>query len=367
MVRKLPFLACAALVCSCASMPSFESSLQLDREVDILRADGVPAVGLAVVSCEGGSMSVGGVRQLGSGEAAPENARFNIGSNAKSMLATVAARLEAEGHLDFDDTLGELWPQAAVAAPDKAGITLAQFLSHESGLPAFDTGAALEAVPEFRGTDEEVRSQAALFFLRQPLETPPGTSVVYSNAGYVVAAAVLEEVTGTPLPRLLDEGLFRPLRISGELGEPRRLDPEGGLFGHYQTEGRIELNDAEEPPVPVFLEGAGNVSLSTADYARYVQTHLCALQGQSAYLGQNAARRLHGRGRLNGTGLGWGATEIGGTDVSFHVGGTGDFTAYMAVSEDQNKAAIAVMNIGGGPASGGLRWLIEEMTPPTDG
>ena len=362
-MRSIAALGIAILVAGCASS-SFVASDELAAEAsDILSSSEVPAIGLAVMSCEIGELHVAGNQRTDGALLIEPDARFNIGSNAKSMLATVAARLEMQGDLSLDAPLVELWPEAAAAHPDKASITLAQLLSHTSGLPAFDTGAALSSVPQFGAEKGGDRLAAAEFFLSQPLEREPGQSLVYSNAGYVVASAVLEKTSGLSLPVLLEQSLFAPLEISASLGEPRRMGPRQP-YGHFVSFGSVVPYTEDEAPIPSFLEGAGNVSLSTADYAAYVQMHLCALKGESRFLSQSMASRLHGEdGEF---GLGWGRTELSGDPVSFHVGGTGDFSAYMVVSQAQNKAAVAVVNVGGAPARAALTWIIQTMTPTAE-
>ena len=229
-------------------------------------------------------------------------------------------------------------------------------------MSAYTRGVELDTVPEFSGDDRSIRRQAALFFLNQPLASDPGSAVTYSNAGYVVASAVLEHVTRKALPDILAERVFRPLGMEAFVGEPRSISPDG-LIGHYLEDGTITPFLDDEPSIPVFLHGAGYVSLNTGDYARYVQAHLCALMGRSSFLSKSAALRLHGREPADRAPLGWGVTELGGATVSFHVGGTGDFTAYMAVSETQDRAAVAVVNAGGEPAAAAQRWLVATMTP----
>ena len=364
-LAKLVFGA-SLLITGCTGLDKPSRSLPVSHELaeaaNGLRTDGAPAVGLAVVSCSGGSQAVVGLRQVDGAAIAGPKSLFNTGSNGKSMLAVAAISLAAEGGFSLDDPIETLWPESVAGREDKKGITLAQLLSHESGIPAFDSGSELSTVPAFSGSATEIRRQAAFYFLDQPLVSAPGATVAYSNAGYVVASALLEHVTGMTLTQLLDTQVFEPFGFDGRIGEPRAVSPDG-LVGHYVDEGKVIPYLDTDPPIPPFLQGAGYISLTTSDYARYVQVHLCGLLGRSTVLSQASARRLHGRDRDDHVGLGWGVTELGGSLVSFHVGGTGDFAAYMAVSEAQDRAAIALLNVGGAPASAAQRWLIATMTP----
>src|SRR5688500_6136505 len=61
---------------------------------------------------------------------------FFVGSLASQFTAAAALRLQADGKLSLDDSLGRYFPDAPV---DKRPITIAQLLSHTSGLPFLPT------------------------------------------------------------------------------------------------------------------------------------------------------------------------------------------------------------------------------------
>ncbi|MEM1380115.1 MAG: serine hydrolase domain-containing protein [Pseudomonadota bacterium] len=354
-------------VVSCASVsevppPVAQAVLDADA-AKILDETVIPAIAIGVTSCASGAVAVDGVARAGSPTPVADDARFNIGSNGKSMLASVAMRLEEKGVLRLSDPLADLWPKAAEAHPDKASITLGQLLAHRSGLPAFSSGQELRAVPEFSGSDAAIREQAALYFLAAPLASEPGTASVYSNAGFVVAGALLEQVTGKELGALLSDEVFGPLALrSARLSVPTDR-PEGQPFGHLLENDQPVPFDDPEGAIPIFLEAAGNIELTAEDYVSYLRGHLCALRGESRWLSKDAAERLHGQVAGSGLALGWAVTELGGSTISYHIGGTGEFTAYMAVSADQDRAALAMVNLGGAPAQAAFAWLREAITP----
>lgn len=362
-------LAGGALLCSACqtapatvpqAAPAAPSTLQV-AAAELAADPAVPAVGLAVMTCKSQELATAGLLRVDGDDQIAADSRFAIGSNAKSMLATAAARLARRGMLSLDDTIAALWPAAAAAHPDKAGITLAQLLGHASGLPGFDTGAELRTVPEFEGSQREVGIAAAEWFLAQPLETEPGTATAYSNAGYVIAAELVSRAAGKDFRQVVAEEVFVPLGIEAAYGEPRRM-PGTQPFGHTATETGIAPYLDEDPPIPTWLEGAGNVAIPVGGYARYVRAHLCALRGESDFLDEALAERLHTPVLDGGAAMGWGRTELAGRPTSFHIGGTGDFTAYMALSPESDRAALAVMNVGGAPAASGQKWLIATMT-----
>lgn len=371
LLTKCTLTFCFSLLIACAhqqpmsNTPLREQPTELQRTLDTLRDENdIPALVLAEFTCDTDEIAYAGVLKVENDQQISPTSRFNIGSNAKSMLATVAARLHEKAKLDLNASLKTLWPEAAAHAPDKGDITFAQLLSHSSGLPAFDTGIALQTVPHFTRPSKSTTQLTALWFLEQPSIGTPGAQMVYSNAGYVVAGAVLEHLTGQSFEELMRAELFEPLELTAAFGEPRLLG-ENEPFGHYVRDGNIVAYDDLDPPLPPFLIAAGNISLSMEDYVTYLQTHLCGLQGQgSSILSAGMIRRLHQPHIEGGAALGWGVAEIGGEEVSFHIGGTGDFTAYVAISPKRDKGVAALMNIGGAPAGAIQSWLVETISKP---
>ena len=101
------------------------------------------------------------------------------------------------------------------------------------------------------------------------------------------------------------------------------------------------------------------------DYVTYLQAHLCALQDlPSAVISLDGYKALHTPAINEGVGLGWSLVELGGADTSFHIGGTGDFTAYAALSAQRNKGVAALLNVGGAPALSVQAWVVEAMSVP---
>ncbi len=353
--------------CGAAEIPINSDLLKQDprlyEEILTLRKQTtIPALVLAEFSCETRRIAWSGLLRNDEDKEITLAARFNIGSNAKSMLATTAARLEEKGQLRLDAPLSEVWPEAASAAPDKTAITLVQLLSHTSGLPAFDTGVALGTVPDLSNGSESVTQMTAFWFLKQPLIAEPGKQEIYSNAGYVVAGAILEQIMKRPFEEIIRAQIFEPLGMEATFGEPRALG-KSEPHGHYVKDGTIVPYDEAEPPLPAFLIAAGNISLSMSDYLTYLQAHLCSLQGiETEFLKVDTARRLHQPFIEGGPALGWGVTELDGERTSFHIGGTGDFTAYVALTPGNNQGAVAIMNVGGAPAEPVQAWLVQTMS-----
>ncbi|HEX8154798.1 MAG TPA: serine hydrolase domain-containing protein, partial [Thermoanaerobaculia bacterium] len=117
---------------------------------------------------------------------------FDIGSLVKDFTRAAIMGLAASGKLSLDDTLAKYFPKLPA---DKAAITLRQLLDHASGLPL---GI---------GPDPELLTKDA--FLARLASTPLGKPT-YSNPGFTVLAAVVEQVTGKPYEQYVRETIFEP-------------------------------------------------------------------------------------------------------------------------------------------------------------
>ena len=120
-----------------------------------------------------------------------------IGSNTKDFTKTAILQLVEAGRLSLADSLGRFFPDAPA---DKRGITLQQLLDHTAGFP-IGVGSDAEAI----GLDAWRQRLFAT-----PLEFAPGTSRRYSNPGYGLLAAIIEQVSGTSYERYLAAHIFAP-------------------------------------------------------------------------------------------------------------------------------------------------------------
>lgn len=113
---------------------------------------------------------------------------FDIASLTKPLAtAALAAMALDDGSLTLD----------ARPRPD---LTVAQLLSHASGLPAWKLLGATR--------DEVLRTVAA-----EPLESAPGTVARYSDLGFILLGAAVEAALGEPLDAAFARRIAAPLGV----------------------------------------------------------------------------------------------------------------------------------------------------------
>ena len=144
------------------------------------------------------------------------NDRFRIGSIAKAITGTVAAKLTEEGLLDLDASIQKYVPYF----PQKQHeITPRQLLTHTSGTRNYGMRFGIPA-NEFASRTQYDSVQAAVdIFKNDPLEFDPGTDFKYSVYGYVLASAVLEGASSLDFPALVRTELTEPLGLTNTMIE----------------------------------------------------------------------------------------------------------------------------------------------------
>jgi D-alanyl-D-alanine carboxypeptidase len=281
---------------------------------------------------------------------------WHLGSNTKAITATLAAILWEEGGLKEDEKLTDVFDFDLHS--DYANVTLHDLFEHRGGIAAYTAGAEFDQVPESvsTGTPLEQRLKFSKWLLAQPAAHEHGDHV-YSNAGYGVAAAVLEAKTGQSWEALLQAKLLEPLGVKARFGWPATPDDSEQPRGHRdEGKGLVPLAVDHDYALPAAIDPAGDLSMPIGDYARFLQLHLRGLRGLEtldnsgkAILKPATIKQLH-TPRNGNYSCGWIETRTLGLQESSHDGSTGTFycTATIDASSD---FAVAVMTNAGGDAA----------------
>ncbi len=128
---------------------------------------------------------------------------YDLASVTKVTAMTPLALFAAsEGTLDLDAPIQRYVPE--FQGPNKDRVTVRQLLTHSSGLPAW------------RPLYKEAATRAAAVALADstPLDTLPGTRMVYSDLGIIVMTQALERIYGHRIDTLAAERVFGPLGMT---------------------------------------------------------------------------------------------------------------------------------------------------------
>ena len=273
------------------------SSERLDRIGQALRADverGRIAGAVVVVARKGRvaySQAVG-FRDKAAGATMTPDAIFRLASMTKPIVTVAALSLVEEGKLLVSDPVSKYFPafaklQVGVERIDATGkpvlytvpldreMTIQDLMRHTSGLTYGNRGTTgvHKLYPESSNIASQTLTGDELIerLSKIPLLHQPGTTWEY-GLSVDVLGRVLEVVTGKPLAQVLEERIYKPLKMTDTsflLPAEKRARLAQPLPTHPDTGREYKVPD---PTVPRKFDCGGGCAVGTAaDYVRFAQ------------------------------------------------------------------------------------------------
>jgi serine-type D-Ala-D-Ala carboxypeptidase len=135
---------------------------------------------------------------------------FDLASLTKPLATALALMVLVEQKkIAVDTRLGAILPPAWLPV-DKRPLSLGSLLTHRAGLPAWRPfyQTVLAAPAPARPTLLERLAAAT------PLDHAPDTTTVYSDLGFMLLKAVVEQVSGKNLDQFCREAMYQPLGLN---------------------------------------------------------------------------------------------------------------------------------------------------------
>lgn len=133
---------------------------------------------------------------------------FRIGSVTKQFTAAAIMLLAEQGKLSVDDKLAKFFP----SFPRGAEVTIRELLTHTSGIHDYVDAEYFRTTMR---VDRTTREFVDLIAKQTPLyDFTPGTHWNYSNSGYYLLGAIIEQVSGTSFHDFLQRQIFGPLSMT---------------------------------------------------------------------------------------------------------------------------------------------------------
>ena len=132
-----------------------------------------------------------------------------IGSNTKTMTATVILQLVDEGRIALDDPVSRYRPDV----PNGEDITIAQLLDMSSGLANYTEDLGLNEQMDSNPGRVWNPEELLAIGLAEPPAFPPGEGFLYSNTNYVLLGVIIEQLTGVPVEQAFQDRIFDPLQL----------------------------------------------------------------------------------------------------------------------------------------------------------
>jgi CubicO group peptidase (beta-lactamase class C family) len=236
---------------------------------------------------------VAGVRRRGDMAPITINNRFHIGSQTKPMTATLCAKLVKVGKLKWDTTLAQVFPELReTMLPPYRGITLAQLLTHRSGIRETIDADDWKELVAFEGTPTAARRRWLERVVLQELKAETGSQFIYSNTNYILAGHIMETVIDRRYEELIRDELFMPLGMtSAGFGAPGIADELDEPRGHTAAGEIVEPSMRADNP-QVFAP-SGTVHCSLPDWVKFTNLQATLGESQPQFLPRSAFDILH--------------------------------------------------------------------------
>jgi CubicO group peptidase (beta-lactamase class C family) len=214
------------------------------------------------------------------------NTRIGIASITKYMTRVILSRLAESNKIALSDKLSKYIPDF----PNGDKITIEMLARHRSGIPHRVMPPEAESLPYTSAEFIEKVKQAKLAF-------EPGTSNLYSSAGYAVLARALEIASGKTYAELLQEYVFAPAGMTDSLTFEGDMIIERRAQDYYLSPTGL-LN------VPLknysFLVGAGSVYGTARDVYRFAEAVMDGKYGEGVKTALIGETKFNGSGSTNG-------------------------------------------------------------------
>jgi D-alanyl-D-alanine carboxypeptidase len=326
---------------------------------------GVPGMAYAVFSKDNIiDFQVIGYRVFKKKDSIETNDRFNIGTNTSAITAYIAARLVEAGKIKWTTKLLDIYPEfRSKTLPVYKTIRFQDLLSSRTRIQAFTEMSDWFKIPDTKGYIVTKRMSFTYWILqRKPnMENFLQKKIVFSLAGYVMAASMMEKVTGRSWEDLVTEYVRKPLNISLRYSWPNRMDIAAPA-GHWYQGGSFHSEDPDTwvKVHPVLYPGQG-ISISMPDYIKFMQMNLKGLSGGKTNLSQAGFEFLYFG--LQDFSMGWNNGSYNNQSFAFHEGLSLLFNCRTEILKEKDRAIIVMCNSGDKDGRGAvldLTRLLEE-------
>jgi len=279
--------------------------------------------------------------------------QYRIGSITKTFVAVEVLRMRDEGLLDLSDPLGRHVDDTLFGQ-----VTIAQLLSHTSGLQAETNGPWWERTAG--GTWAELMAGQPELKLR------PGAKFHYSNVGYAVLGELVGRLRGLPWDDVVRRDLLEPLGMRRTSARPQ--DPAAHGLGVHPL---ADLLHVEPEHDAVAMAPAGQLWSTVEDLSRWA----AFLAGETAgLLSADTLEEMRspialddrpGAAWTGAYGLGWQVWNVDGTRYAGHGGSMPGFLAGLRVNIETGDGCVVFGNAtsGMGALSTDLMALLADREP----
>jgi CubicO group peptidase (beta-lactamase class C family) len=284
---------------------------------------------------------------------ANQDTEYRIGSITKMFTATILEQLVEAGKLQLSDPVEKYFPEVNTIPnryKDASPVTLLQLATHTSGL-----SREPDHTDKYVKGEPEVWRQTLIAALpHMGYEFKPGEKYSYSNIGYAVLGAALEQAAGEPYLEYIPHHIFAPLGMTHTTLE-LTPDVQRHLAKGYEMAMGLRSSfesDAENKKGRGYKVPNGAIYTTVGDMAKFASF----LMGDGPASVLAPARLLHyqndyviptGTTNSGGYGLGMMFLRLGKAIVKGHGGEVSGYSAALYLNRDAKVAVIVLSSAGG--------------------
>jgi D-alanyl-D-alanine carboxypeptidase len=280
---------------------------------------------------------------------------YPIGSISKQFTATAILILQQQGKLSLQDPVSKFFPELTRASD----VKIINLLTHTSGyqdyapqdytIPAWKLpGDPLAVVHEFAG---------------KPLDFAPGTQWQYSNTNFVLAALIVQKVSGVPFAKFLRDNVLKPAGLEDVLN--LNVDQSKLQVTGYMRNALAPIRPAALE-APGWYFGDGDLAMPVGQLLKWDLTIMNqSLLTPASYKEMETPFTLSD-GKDSHYGLGVEVKRYGGHLTIEHSGEVGGFVAENILFPEDNMAIAVLTNQEASAAASDIAGTIAPLILPAN-
>ncbi|MEV8631376.1 serine hydrolase domain-containing protein [Streptosporangium sp. NPDC051023] len=324
-----------------------DHAMTLHKQIaPILERRRVPGVAVGIMHGTDTTFMGVGVTNLEHALPVDRDTIFQVGSISKTLLGLIIGRLVERDQVTLDTPVAPYFPTGT--GIDER-ITLRHVITHTSGI---DAQNMIADAPRILRDHADDSIQASLqHFVRRPLLFAPGTDYSYSGPGIMVAAAVVEKVTGRRYADVLQEEVLDPAGMTttfttADQVMTRRVAAPHGHDRHGRPVLLTDQGWQRHWQLPGWDVPGGGVLSTVHDLMRYA-SYVRSAAAPAGLFSVQASRGPKGRD----IGLAWWLEDVAGRPAALHDGLTIGYASRLVLIPSEDLAFVILTNsLEGGAA-----------------
>lgn len=259
------------------------------------------------------------------------NLAYRIGSVTKTLTAAAIVQLKRDGMISsLNQTLDEFDSEF----PNGDKISIKNLLSHQSGIPEYQL-LVEEAFQQGQTMDElDIYNVIKKLINDDGLNFTPGSNKQYCNSNYLIAALLVQQLSGIPYHQYVKQKIFNPLGMTNSYEGTDEIDSANHAEGY--------LNGRPNSTYPMVIPfGAGDFSSSPRDmetWTNAVKTNWFTELEKAEIFAQNVPSGYVDFGN------GWFTTQDESTTMYWHGGDINGYWSMIGFIPKYNATIVLLSN-----------------------